>query len=150
MHFTIPRNLKRDWDKKFKARGHATLAAGIRAAVFNYLYLQERGADELDEILKTMKLYTDQLENVHLKLNEKKDLAEHSLEKTSDAFLDAKDYEQLKAEILEKIRMYQPIAITFLETLTGIPGEELLPILKRMKNEGEIALTEKYEWRLKE
>lgn len=149
IHLWIPKNLKLDWKEQFKQRGHNTLKSGIVAAVFNYLYLPHLHSPEIDKILEELKSFLETFEIIERRLEEKADTIQNINYEISEDFINSQDYEKTKVLVLEKLEMYQPIAITFLSQVTKIPGPTLLPILKKMKENNLIILTDKYEWCLK-
>lgn len=149
IHFRIPKKLKREWKQQFKDRGHSTYKSGVMATVFNYLHLQNLNLTQTDPFMEEIKTFMGYLEKIKIKLKEKMDVINEALSEVSDAVIDAANYEEMKELLLDKSATYQPIAITFLASLTGIPGEKLLPVLKRMNFEGLIDLTDKTEWCLK-
>ncbi|MFW9973260.1 MAG: hypothetical protein ACFFDF_23955 [Candidatus Odinarchaeota archaeon] len=146
VHFWIPAKLKTYWKSKFKERGHHTLKSGIVAAVFSYLHLQGFQKVELDLFMKEIKEHLTFLEQIDAKLEERVKVANHSLDIVSEEVLEDIDYEKVEQQLLEHIKFYQPVAITFLSTLTKIPGEYLLPILKRMKDKKLVRLKDNFEW----
>lgn len=149
IHFWIPKKLKREWKQQFKDRGHSTYKSGIIAAVFNYLHLQNINLGQMDTFMEEIKTFMGYLEKIKIRLKEKTDVINEALSDVSDAVIDADDYEKMKELLLDKIATYQPISITFLVSLTRVPGEKLLPVLKRMNFEGLVDLTDKTEWCLK-
>jgi len=149
IHFSVPANLKRDWVEKGKLRGHNTLKSCIVSAMFNYLYLQTADSSNFAKLIDELKGKLTIFNTIEEKLAEKTRQIE-TLDYDLDIdFIEKSELEALKKSILEKIKMYQPIAIMFLSQVTKIPGPHLLPVLKEMTKDGLIQLTEKYEWCLK-
>ena len=96
--------------------------------------------------MKELKKHFAFLEQIETKLQDRIQIANHSIETVSEEVLEDYDYDKTEKELLEHIKFYQPVAITFLSTLTKIPGEYLLPILKKMKKKDLVYFKDNYEW----
>lgn len=144
IHFTIQKGLKEDWKERFREKGQNTLKAGITAAVFNYLYLPGLSTMNFDEVMDKIKLFIQSIETIDARLKDKVNRVE-SLDYDLPE-VKSESYGELKPIILEKIKVYQPISITFLVQLINIPGEKLLAILNKMREEKLIDYTKNYEW----
>lgn len=146
VHFTIPKNLKEDWKKRFEERGHNTLKAGILSAVFNYLYLPGVSYGNFNETLEELQEFLKNLYSLDDKLSEKISRVSNLDYVLPEISVDNENISKIKADILEKLGVYQPVGITLLAQLLQIPGEDLLSILKLMLKENSVEMTDKYEW----
>lgn len=153
IHLKITKALKRSWKQEFKRRGHNTMKSGIVAAVFNYLNLQ--GAEpRAQELATSIEAFVETLQTIDERLAErlsKVETLDYEMP-TVEEIEEAEDmrYEVMKRQLIEKIKRYEPISITFLSSTLKIKGERLMPFLKRMKEEHLIKLNPQYEWELDE
>lgn len=139
-----------NWKKFFKAQG-LDLSNGIRVAVNKFIRDATRGGSSGEE--DTLEKIDQLIESI-TKLETMVLNKEHKIEALDYPFQaqeEMQNYLEIKEQVYQKLETYGCLGIIPLSQLVNLPGEKLLLLLKKMKNEPDsrLMMNKNFEWCLK-